>query len=326
MSRRTEESQAHITTSVPTIAVTKYVADATKQVHNNIKEYTTIHYTYILDANSRLCGVVSIKELLASDPNTPLTHFCPQPLVVARRHTKAARVAYLAISHNISAVPIVDQNQKFLGIVTADDIHDILHHEHSKNILQLAGVRSDHTPSALILEGRPSTQIKARLPWLVLGLGGGLVAALVVGQYEDALSSHIILAAFIPAIVYVADSVGAQTQMIFIRALTLNQKLSIVSYVRRELVVNAILASILGITMLLVTALWQQSALLGIIVGLSVFLTVVISVLVAILLPYVSLKLHKDPAVVSGPLATVCRDIISILIYLTIAGALVQFL
>jgi len=325
MSRRIEEALAHLTTAVPTISVTKTVGDAKTQIEINITNYETIHYTYLIDANERLCGVVSIKELIAFDSRTPLEQFCSKTLVTARRHSNAARVAYLALRHNISAVPIVDQNHRFLGIVTADDIQAILNHEHSKSILRLAGVRSDHTPGSLILAGQPSVQIKARLPWLILGLGGGLLAAIVVGQYEEALSSHIILAAFIPAIVYIADSVGAQTQMIFIRALALDQTLSIKNYVKREVVVNIMLASILGTTILIVTSIWQQSLLLGMILGISVFLTVAVSVVVAIMLPYLSLKLHKDPAVASGPLETVCRDIISIIIYLTIAGTLIQY-
>jgi len=326
MSKRTELALSHLTTKVPTALASQTVGDVKKLLLDRTTDFTSIHYTYIVDTTDRLVGVISIKEVLQTDDAMSLAEFCLAELVCARRHSSAERVAHLAIKHNISAVPIVDGNKKLLGVVTADDIHDILNLEHSRDILQFAGIKSEHSPGAIIFDERPSAHLRARLPWLLLGLVGGIVAAIVVGQYEEALHSHIILAAFIPAIVYVADSVGGQTQMIFIRALALNHSLSIRTYVGREIMVNVMLALILGAIIFLTATLWLQQIIVGVILGVSVFLTVLVSVVIAILLPYLSQKFHKDPAIASGPLATVCRDILSLLIYLSVAVAFLPYL
>jgi magnesium transporter len=311
-----------LTTTVPTIDLSGKVADVKKKITESVGDYTSIHYSYILDSNQHLVGVISIKEVLSTPENTPLASFVPKHLVVARRHTSTERVAQLAISHNISAIPIIDTNRVFLGVVTADDIHDILNYEHSKDILQMAGVNSEQRPSAAILDERAFTHITSRLPWLLLGLLGGIAAALVVGSHDEALGSNIMLAAFIPAIVYIADSVGAQTQMIFIRALALNPSLSLSSYVAREAIINLVLAIVLGLGIFIITGLWLQEYIIATILGVSVFFTVIVSVVVAIALPYLSMRFHKDPAVASGPIATVFRDILSLIIYLSIASTL----
>jgi magnesium transporter len=319
---KNETAGAYLTTNVPTIHLSKKVADIKAHILKSIKEYTSIHYSYILDSNQHLIGVISIKEILTAPGDTPLGNFVPKHLVVARRHTSTERVAQLAISHNISAIPVIDSNKTFLGVVTADDIHDILNYEHSKDILQLAGVNSKERPNLAILDERASSHIKSRLPWLLLGLLGGIAAALVVGSHDEALGSNIMLAAFIPAIVYIADSVGAQTQMIFIRALALNPSLSLSSYVIREAIINTVLAIVLGLGIFVISSIWLQEYIIATILGVSVFFTVIVSVLVAIILPYLSMCLHKDPAVASGPIATVFRDILSLMIYLSIASAL----
>lgn len=326
MSKKSHQALGFLTTNVPVINQQKCVADVKRILFDDSKDFATIHYTYILDEADYLVGVVSIKEALRTPDETPLTTFIKKNLVVVRKHTPAERVAHLAITHNIAAIPVLDTNKKFLGIVTADDIHDILSHEHTKDILQMAGVSSEYSPGSMIMDERPLSHLKARLPWLILGLGGGLAAAYVVGRYEEALSAHIVLAAFIPAIVYVADSVGSQTQMIFIRALAINQSFKMRQYVWREALVNSLLALILGSVIFIITNFWWQQWVIGVILGLSVFLTVLTSVIIAILLPYISQRLHKDPAIASGPLATVFRDILSLIIYLTIAGLFLPYL
>lgn len=320
MMQHKDQALSRLTSNVPTMTCDKSVGDVKALLLSDKNTFDSIHYTYILNSQSILLGVISIKEVLTTPDSTALTVFTNAPLVSARRHTSAERIAHLAIKHNISAVPIVDAHKHFLGIVTADDIHDILSHEHSKDILQMAGINSEHAPRSLIFDERPWVHIRSRLPWLLLGLVGGIAAAYVVGSYEEALSSHIVLAAFIPAIVYIADSVGSQTQMIFIRALALNHSLSMRSYIWREVVVNIFLATILSLTILLFSVAVVPNKIIGIILSTSVFLTVLVSVVVAILLPYISQVINKDPAVASGPLATVCRDILSLFIYLSIAG------
>jgi len=322
MSYSTKNQAAGVLTkAVPIFLAEQTVKEVLSIIQSTISTFDSIHYIYIVDAVGVLKGVISIKELMAEQSTTTLTDYTQPKLVTARPHTKTERVAHLAIAHNIAAVPVVDAQHVFLGVVTSDTIMDILQHEHTKDMYQMAGIKppSHHEEIVTNVDEAATLQVRRRLPWLVLGLFGGVAAAVVVEQFEHTLSEQLILAAFIPAVVYIADAVGSQTQMIFVRALSMNAQLVVMRYAMKEAVINLVLGTLLSALIALVTYLWLQSLAVTLILSISIFLTVAITVIVAIVLPYIFFRLGKDPAVASGPLATVIRDIMSLLIYLAVA-------
>ena len=148
--------------------------------------------------------------------------------VTVRTSTDQERVAHLALKYNIKAVPVVSKDHTFLGVVPSDKILEILNREHTEDVLRFAGVRHKHSPvQDVLLDQSPLTHVKSRLPWLVIGLLGGVLAAFVIGIFEETLAHELLLAAFIPAIVYMADAVGSQTQMLFVRALAVDHNLKV---------------------------------------------------------------------------------------------------
>ena len=164
--------------------------------------------------------------------------------------------------------------------------------------------------------------VHKRLPWLIAGLGGGLAGALIVRSFEQTLAEQLMVAAFIPTVIYMADAVGSQTEIIFIRAMALEHNFKFQRYFTRELWVNIILAGILGTGMLLVSALWLQNSLLALVLGLAIFFTTMSSVFVALIIPYLFERMGYDPAVASSPMATIVRNILSLAIYFLIVVTL----
>jgi len=307
------------TAAVPTAAPTESVGEMLHNVQVFSNQFDTIDYIYIL-TDAKLVGVVSLHELFSEKPETLASACMTTKVAYVHTHSHKENVAQVALAQNIKAVPVVDTEEVFVGVVTADVILQILRDEHTEDILKYAGVNvsAQDTISNYTLW----QHYRSRTPWLVLGLFGGVLAAWVVESFSETIAAEVVLAAFIPAIVYIADAVGSQTQMVFVRTLSSRHQQSLATVLRREVLVattvGITLASIIGA----LSYMWLSTATVPIILAISVLLTVYFSVLVAILLPWLFSKLGYDPAIATGPLATVIRDVSSLCIYFLIAFSL----
>ena len=237
-------------------------------------------------------------------------------------HLDQERVAILALKHNLKSVPVVDKKNIFLGVVPSDIILEILHSEDVEDILRFAGISKYNSFADKILQASPFVLTKIRLPWLILGLFGGILAAQIVQFFESSLRTHFVLAAFIPLIVYMADAVGTQTETLFIRSLV--YRMNIKTYFLKEIRVSLSIALILGVLLTLVSYLWLGLFQIGIILGVSLFFTIVIAFILGLLVPYFFYKIKKDPAIASGPVGTIIRDVLSLIFYFSIASLLLN--
>ncbi len=314
-----ESAASLMTAKVPMSDSNATIADIERMLFEKIKELETINYIYLVDKNKKLEGVISIKDIFLLPKTTLISRVMTKDLVSVQSCTDQEKVALLALQNNLKAIPVVDKENRLLGIVPSDVVLNILHNENIEDALRSVGMGKLKDPAINIIKAPALLHFRKRLPWLILGLLGGVVAAFIVEFFETALKSQLILAAFIPAVVYMADAVGSQTQTIFIRSLALDHHLNLKKYIGREVKVNLSLALILGIIISIISSLWQQSSLLGIILGFSIFATVLAAMAVAIILPWLFSKIKYDPAIASGPLATVIRDILSLFIYFSIA-------
>lgn len=308
--------------AVPTTTEHERVASVLSMVQSLADTFETIDYIYVL-ADHTLIGVVSLHELFQAPPQSRIGDIMITPVVSIHAHSDQETAAHLALAQNIKAVPVVGDDGAFIGAIPADTILQVLREEHTEDILKYAGLtthQSDTTDT--LLQGPIYRHIRSRLPWLILGLGGGVAAAVIVEQFAYTIEAEIALAAFIPAIVYIADAVGSQTQMVFIRSLTLNPKLAVGRLLVREAGIASVVGSILGGALFGVTYWWLGSLTISTILALAIFGTVYFSVVVAVVLPVVFVRLAFDPAIASGPLATVIRDLSSLCIYFLIAWAL----
>ncbi|MFH2136257.1 MAG: magnesium transporter [Patescibacteria group bacterium] len=305
---------------VPVISPNQTLGDALKLLQEKMKQFETINYIYVVDSKNKLLGVFSVKEIFKKPCETKISDIAIKDVVVAHQHTRPERVALLALKNNLKAIPIVDKEDRLLGVVPSDMILEILHNENVEDALLEVGIHKFKDPAVSIIQASALLHFKKRLPWLILGLVGGTIAAFIVNSFTETLKIQLIFAAFIPSIVYIADAVGAQTQTLYIRSLAIDHKLDFKKYILREIKVGLALALVLALIMGTIGLLWHKLLLVGLVLGLSFFTTIIIAVAVAIALPSLFLKLKLDPAIASGPFATIIRDISSLLIYFLIAS------
>jgi magnesium transporter len=272
-----------------------------KKLHEEITTFETINYLYFINEADVLVGVLSIKDFFSKTVEVLSLHDIEQKIYSVRSSSDQERAALLALKHNIKAVPVVDARGVFLGVVTSETILHILHREQIEDILHHSGTARFDDPVESLRSGTALLHFKKRIPWLIIGLAGGSGAA------------------FIPMIVYMADAVGSQSQSIFIRSLALPNAPSMRMYIVREMRVVAAIALVLSLLVFSISFLVLGSFVVSSILGLSILAGVSVSVAIALMLPYTFKKLHFDPALASGPFATVLCDTTSLLIYFSIA-------
>ena len=272
----------------------------------------------VLDG-ARLVGVVRIEDLLAAADDARAADLMdPDPPRIAPG-TDQEVAAWQAVQHREGSLAVVDADGGFLGLIPPDRLLGVLLHEHDEDMARLGGFLRGSEVARLASVEPVRRRLWHRLPWLLVGLAGALLAAAIVGGFEEELSRNVLLAFFIPGIVYMADAVGTQTETIVIRGLSVG--VSIRRVLVRELVTGLVVGMILAGAFIPVgLAAWGDAEVIFS-AALALFAACSVATLVAMSLPVLFHRLKADPAFGSGPLATVIQDLLSILIYLAIALA-----
>lgn len=306
---------------VPTALSTATIGEAEKDLRERIKDLESINYIYVLDEAGVLKGAVSIKEFFRPDKDRRLGQIMDKNLVTARLYTDQERVAYLALKNNIKSVPIVDHEGRFLGAVLNDDIVNIVFSESQEDISHLAGVNEGNLSKL----GNPLllplwASLRHRLPWLILGLVGGLAAAGVISFFENTLAENILLAAFIPLIVYMASAVSTQLGYFIVRDLAIHHKINFRPYVWRQFRIIVLMGAIISALVFGAVVLIYQELLVAAVLAAAMWLAVISSVFTGIFIPYLFSRLKFDPADASGPIGTIIQDLLTVVIYLLVAS------
>ncbi|MBN6205012.1 magnesium transporter, partial [Ralstonia pickettii] len=225
--------------------------------------------------------------------------------------------------YDFLAVPVVDFQNHLLGIITVDDILDVMQEEASEDYSMLAGVSDDekHTDSAF-------QSAKKRLPWLIILLFLGMFTASLIARFEDTLNQVAVLAIFIPLIAGMAGNSGTQSLAVAVRGISTGdyQKQGKLKMILREACTGLITGSVSGLIIAGVIYFWQGNVFLGLIVGVSIMASLVVATLAGALIPLLMERLKIDPAVASGPFITTINDIISIIIYFGMATTFMSYL
>lgn len=305
-------------------------SDTIANIRNSLRkarELETINYVYVLDRDGKLVGIFSIKDVFHQPEHRKVLDVCKKTsLVTIHPEADQEHAAYLALKNNIKALPVVDREHHFLGVLASDAILSILHRETHEDMLHSIGIhhRGIHHehPFDNVLKISLFRSFLHRIPWLILGLFGGLLAARIINAFEQTLQMNLVLAAFIPLIVYISDAVGTQMEAFIIRDLAIEQKLPFLAYLLKQLCIVLLIAAFLGIILTTATYWWYNEARLSMVLGISLVAAVISSVLTGLLIPYAFSRLKMDPANASGPTATIIQDLLSVFIYFTIATAL----
>ncbi len=276
-------------------------------------------YLYVVDEYGKLVGVSSLRQLVVVPPETPLKEFMTTDVFSVQTDMDQEEVAKLVARYDILAVPVVDGSNRLVGIVTVDDVIDILRKEATEDILKMAGAGEEFVETKSILK---STRI--RLPWLFASCMGGIFAFFIIGKFEDSLSKFTYLAAFIPVIMGMGGNIGTQSSTIVVRGLATGRihVKDIWSVVLKELSIGVILGLVYGLLIGSVAQFHYSMEALALSVALAVICSMSIAALVGSLVPMGFARINIDPAVATGPLVTTSIDIISVFFYFLIATTL----
>ena len=312
----------HIITKVPVVYPHQTVGDVLRGVR--AEKWESSHHIFVVnnDRERKYLGVLSTRNLLESPDTNKISEIFNKDYPSVGSHTHEEKVAILAIRHDLDTVPVTQtETGKFLGTVDAEELLNILHESHTEKILTRAGILKDEKVVD-IFKARALTLFRLRIPWLLIGLVGGMLTTVIVSRFEPLLDQVIALAFFIPVIAYMNDAVGTQTVTLFVRGLSL-EKVSLGRYVIKEMLVGLLLGAVLGGLIFLFSLLMFGSLAVSETVGLAMFIGITISTGIALFFTYAFHKLGKDPAVGVDPLVTIVQDTLSVLIYLAIASVLV---
>jgi magnesium transporter len=312
-----------MTTEYIAISLNQTVRSAMYILKNNAPHAETIYYVYVIDEDKRLVGVVSLRDLIVSDDDTMISEIVSDRVVSVSVGEDQEEVARKIRDYNFLAVPVVDFQNHLLGIITVDDIVDVMEEEASDDYSKLAAVSDMDTPNI-----NSFSAAKKRLPWLVILLFLGMMTASLIGRFEETLDQVAILAVFIPLIAGMAGNTGTQALAVAVRGIATGdmEKESTWKIIATEAGTGLITGSICGILVTFIIYLWQGSFYLGLLVGVSILSTLIVATLAGALVPLLMHKLKIDPAVASGPFITTINDIISILIYFGMATIFMSYL
>ena len=316
---------SRIVTAFPRVKVGEKIRDVEQMLLDKANKFDAIDYVYVVDDNNVLKGVISIKELHASNEDADVEQIMTKKLVVARPLSHQERIVYLALSNKIKAVPVVDREQHFLGIVPYDTILAIFNEEVREDIFKFGGIFHKVGKEYTTIKSSAATMIKTRLPWLVIGVLGGTITASVISRFEHVLNTLLALAAFAPVLAYLSDAVGTQSETLTVRSIALDPKLSLKAYLAREFAVALSLAITCALLLSAIAFVGWRNSTLGLIVGVSLFLSIVSAVLISTGFPFLFKKVNLDPAVASGPFATMISDVATVTIYFSVASLLLVF-
>jgi magnesium transporter len=270
--------------------------------------------------NGRVSALVPLETVLAAEPNRRLGELADDELAAVDEDVDREHAAALAAHLGARTVAVVDREGGLAGLVPPEALIRTLFEEHEEDLARLSGslARSSEATRASV-EAVPQ-RLWHRLPWLAIGLAGAMLSAAIVGSFEDELQAEVLLAFFVPAVVYMADAVGTQTETVIIRGMSLG--VPIRSVAARELLTGLIMGCLIaGSFFLFALAVWQNVDIAAI-VSLSLLVSTSLATGVAMVLPYALARFGRDPAFGSGPLATVIQDLLSIAAYFTIAVAI----
>jgi magnesium transporter len=308
----------HATLDIPTCAPSEPVGAVREQLPGHA--FACAEDVAVLDGG-RLVGVVPIERLLAADADAAIADVMdPDPPLVAPNAAQEL-VAAKMVAHGEAAIGVVDDRGRFLGLVPPHQMLAVLLAEHDEDLARLGGYLASTRRARLAAEERVPRRLLHRLPWLVLGLLGAMASAFIVAAFETQLDEKVLLAFFIPGVVYMADAVGTQTETVLIRGLAVGT--SVREFARRELLTGILLGCAVGsVFFAFALAVWGEAD-VALAVALALLASCSIATVVAMLLPWLFQRSGADPAFGSGPLATVVQDLVSIAIYLGVATALV---
>lgn len=305
------------------------VDEAINQLRMTAPDAETIYYVFVTDEEETLLGVISLRELIVSKGNVLIEDVMNPHVIAVHENADQEEAARIVSKYNFLVVPVVDENQRLKGIITIDDIIDVIEEEATEDIFKFAGSSDleDFEDDDSSLK-RIVYAVRSRLPWLIITIFGGLLSGSVISKFSGALSMNATLALFMPMLAGMGGNVGTQSSTITVRSIALNyiEGWAVVKTILQEMAVGFIVGTVCSLIVAVVAYVTQGEMILSVIVGLSMFANIVTAATIGTLVPLTFKKIGIDPAVASAPFISTTVDITGLSIYFGLATYLMRVL
>ncbi|MFA5536808.1 MAG: magnesium transporter [Bacillota bacterium] len=332
--KEVKELLAYPDDSAGGIMTTEYVAileDATagralEVLREVALDVETIYYIYVINCRNQLAGVISLRELIVASPESAIKDIMQENIISVNILTDQEEVAKAVTKYGLLAIPVTDNHGCLVGIVTVDDVIDVIHEEASEDIYRLAGTKEINY--GLAFPHRITSSIRSRLPWLLITLLGGMLAGSVLHSLEDELNKMVALAFFIPLLTGMGGNVGTQSSTLTVRGIATGDIQGKEAWlaVLREGVSGIFIGTICGFIVGTVALVMYGNWILGLVVGMALLGNMTTAATMGTLVPLIFKKVGVDPAVASAPFISTSIDITGLLIYSGLASALIAYL
>ncbi len=290
-----------------------HVDDVMHLVKKQALEAESISYVYVLDKQEHLMGVISLRDLLTHADDLPVINITNERIISVKAGDDQADVAQIVANYNFLSIPVTDDNNRLLGVITVDDIVDVIDEEAVEDCSGLAAVNVSQ------INDTPWHSAVKRIPWLIALLLLGMTTATLISSYDGLVRRASILAAFISLITGTAGNAGTQALALAVRRIAVGSDKNGLRDFLSEVIAGILVGIATGLSVFIVVALWKQNVVLGFAVGLAMTIAIIVANLAGYLIPVVIDKIGFDPAVASGPFITTLSDLTSVLIYFNVA-------
>ncbi len=298
------------------------VTGCMSEMRAQAEEVTRVHSIYVVDDKGRLKGRLSLKDLLTAPSDANISDVYIPKVDYVNVHTEGEEVARVMQKYDLEAIPVVDEMGRLVGRITIDDIVDLIREVAEKDYQMAAGISEDVEADDSILN-----HSRARLPWLILALFGGLISVNLLGTFDDALQEHAVLFFFVPLMAAMAGNVGVQSSAIILQGLA-NKSLrgSLFNRLIKEILLSLLNGLVLAILLVVGGVFFLgMDFLFGITIAISLISVIINASLIGTFVPIILDRLGINPALATGPFITTSNDIFGILIYFTIAKMILGF-
>jgi magnesium transporter len=297
------------------------VAEAIAALQRRSDELEMILYVYVVDKRHHLIGVVSLRRLLTTPSSTPLKKIMTPEVISARTDTEQQVVARLVAEYNLLALPIVDEEGKLVGIVTVDDVLDVVQEEAAEDLLALVGVTAEEQ-----IATKPLRALRLRAPWLVVNLATAFIASYVIDRFQGTIAVLPFLSALVTIPMGMGGNGATQTVTVVVRGLALNQVSNLGRATGKEILVGAGNGLINGLICAVVVAIYYNRIWLGVVLSMAMVINMIVAGISGLLIPSLLKRIGVDPAVSSTVFVTTCTDVGGSLSFLGIATLLLNYL
>lgn len=311
-----ESAGGIMTAAPPCLRRQMTVTDAFRYIKRNFHDENELFYLFVLDRYGHLIGVVNLRALLLAEHDQTVEEIMNREVLSVNVHMDQEEVGQVLARYDLLALPVTDDQNRLVGIISVDDVVDIMEDEATEDIYRLAQV--GETSDIFSPLGRA---IRNRLPWLYINLGTALMAASVVAFFEDTISRVAVLAAFMPIVAGQGGNAGNQTMTIVVRSMALGEMTlsDVWQALRHEIVLGLLHGLALGVSIALLGWLWQGNPMLGLVTGLAMLSNFIVASIAGVLVPALFERLKIDPALASGVFVTTATDVMGFAVFLGLA-------